>query len=115
MDGNTSIKDEPRSCRPPTASTDRNKERVDALIREDRRITRYARTQIDSDPQQEHYFEMTLLLLSVVNLAEEIYENLSNDRKIDCCENGAGVEPKFCSEGEEEKIVRHVLGGDRNP
>ena len=38
-DGNTSIKDEPRSGRPRTASTDRNKERVDALIREDRRIT----------------------------------------------------------------------------
>ncbi|PSN29541.1 hypothetical protein C0J52_28019, partial [Blattella germanica] len=27
------------------------------------------RTKIESDPQQEHYFEMTLLLLSVVNLA----------------------------------------------
>ena len=38
-DGNTSIKDEPRSSRPRTASTDRNKERVDALIREDRHIT----------------------------------------------------------------------------
>ncbi|PSN47857.1 hypothetical protein C0J52_01249 [Blattella germanica] len=38
-DGNTSIKDEPRSGRPRTVSTDRNKERVDVLIREDRRIT----------------------------------------------------------------------------
>ena len=46
-DGDTNIKDEPRSGRPRTASTDRNKERVDALIREDRRITvnEIARTQ----------------------------------------------------------------------
>ncbi|PNF43968.1 hypothetical protein B7P43_G00913 [Cryptotermes secundus] len=38
-DGNTSIEDEPRSGRPRTASTERNKERVDELIEDDRRVT----------------------------------------------------------------------------
>ena len=38
-DGYTSIQDEPRSGRPRTASTERNKERVDELIRGDRRVT----------------------------------------------------------------------------
>ena len=37
-DGNTCIKDEPRSGRPRTASTECNKERVDDLIRRDRRV-----------------------------------------------------------------------------
>ena len=36
-DGNTSIQDEPRSSRPRTASTERNKERVDEIIHDDRR------------------------------------------------------------------------------
>ncbi|PNF42589.1 hypothetical protein B7P43_G03097 [Cryptotermes secundus] len=38
-DGNTSIEDEPRSGRPRTASTERNKERVDEIIQDDRRVT----------------------------------------------------------------------------
>ena len=38
-DGNTSIQDEPRSGRPRTASTERNKERVDVIIQDDRRVT----------------------------------------------------------------------------
>ncbi|PNF18456.1 hypothetical protein B7P43_G09006 [Cryptotermes secundus] len=38
-DGNTSIEDEPRSGRPRTALTERNKERVDEIIQEDRRVT----------------------------------------------------------------------------
>lgn len=38
-DGNTDISDQPRSCHPQTASTEHNKERVDALIRDDRRVT----------------------------------------------------------------------------
>jgi len=38
-DGNTSIQDEPRSGRPRTASTERNKERVDEIIHDDRRVT----------------------------------------------------------------------------
>ena len=38
-DGNTSIQDEPRSGRPRTASTERNKERVDEIIQDDRRVT----------------------------------------------------------------------------
>jgi hypothetical protein len=38
-DGNTSIEDEPRSGRPRTASTERNKERVDEIIQNDRRVT----------------------------------------------------------------------------
>ncbi|PNF26863.1 hypothetical protein B7P43_G16273 [Cryptotermes secundus] len=38
-DGNTSIEDEPRSGRPRTASTERNKERVDEIIEDDRRVT----------------------------------------------------------------------------
>ena len=38
-DGNTSIQDEPCSWHPRTASMERNKERVDELIREDRCVT----------------------------------------------------------------------------
>jgi len=38
-DGNTSIQDEPRSGRPRTASTKRNKDRVDETIQDDRRVT----------------------------------------------------------------------------
>ena len=38
-DGNTSIQDEPRSGRPRTASTERNKERMDEIIQDDRRVT----------------------------------------------------------------------------
>jgi len=39
-DGNTSIQDEPPSRRPRTASTERNnKERVDEIIQDDRRVT----------------------------------------------------------------------------
>jgi len=38
-DGNTSIQDEPRSGGPRTASTERNKERVDEIIQDDRRVT----------------------------------------------------------------------------
>jgi transposase len=38
-DGNTSIKDEPRSGSPRTASTERNKERVDEIIQDDRCVT----------------------------------------------------------------------------
>ena len=38
-DGNTSIQDEPPSGRPRTASTERNKERVDEIIQDDRRVT----------------------------------------------------------------------------
>ena len=38
-DGNTSIQDQPRSGRPRKASTERNKERVDEIIQDDRRVT----------------------------------------------------------------------------
>ena len=38
-DGNTSIQDEPWSGRPRTASTERNKERIDEIIQDDRRVT----------------------------------------------------------------------------
>ncbi|PNF28869.1 hypothetical protein B7P43_G04409 [Cryptotermes secundus] len=38
-DGNTSIEDEPRSGRPQTAATEHNKERVDEIIQDDRRVT----------------------------------------------------------------------------
>ena len=38
-DGNASIQDQPRSGRPRTASTERNKERVDEIIQDDRRVT----------------------------------------------------------------------------
>ena len=38
-DGNTSIQDQPRSGRPWTASTECNKERVDKIIQDDRRVT----------------------------------------------------------------------------
>ena len=38
-DGNTSIQDQPRSSRPRTASTERNKERVDEIIQDDRLVT----------------------------------------------------------------------------
>ncbi|PNF27435.1 hypothetical protein B7P43_G16882 [Cryptotermes secundus] len=38
-DGNTSIKDEPRSGRPRTASTERNKGIVDEIIQDDRHVT----------------------------------------------------------------------------
>jgi len=38
-DGNTSIQDQPRSVRPRTASTECNKERVDEIIQDDRRVT----------------------------------------------------------------------------
>jgi len=38
-DGNTSIQVQPRNGRPRTASTERNKERVDEIIQDDRRLT----------------------------------------------------------------------------
>jgi len=38
-DGNTSIQDQPPSSRPRTASTERNKERMDEIIQDDRRVT----------------------------------------------------------------------------
>ena len=38
-DGNTSMQDEPRSGRPRTASMERNKERINEFIREDRCVT----------------------------------------------------------------------------
>jgi hypothetical protein len=38
-DGNTNIADQPRCGRPRTAATERKKQKVDELIREDRRIT----------------------------------------------------------------------------
>jgi len=38
-DGNTNIQDQPRSGRPRTASTEHNKERVDEIIQDDRRVT----------------------------------------------------------------------------
>jgi len=38
-DGKTSIQDQPRSGRPRAASTERNKERVDEIIQDDRRVT----------------------------------------------------------------------------
>ena len=38
-DGNTSIQDEPRSGRPLTAPTERNKESVDEIIQDDRCVT----------------------------------------------------------------------------
>ena len=38
-DGNTSIQDQPRIGRPRTASTERNKERVDEIIQDDGRVT----------------------------------------------------------------------------
>jgi len=38
-DGNTSIQDEPRSGCPRTASTEPDKERVDEIIQDDRRVT----------------------------------------------------------------------------
>ena len=38
-DGNTSIQDQPRSGRPRTASVERNMERVDEIIEDDRRVT----------------------------------------------------------------------------
>jgi len=38
-DGNTSIKDQPRSSRPRIASTEHNKERVDEIIQDDRHVT----------------------------------------------------------------------------
>ena len=38
-DGNTSIQDEPRSSCPRITSTERNKERVDEIIQDDRRVT----------------------------------------------------------------------------
>jgi hypothetical protein len=38
-DGNTDITDEPCSVRPRTAATERNKQKIDELIRQDRRIT----------------------------------------------------------------------------
>jgi hypothetical protein len=38
-DGNTDIADLPRCGRPRTAATERNKQKVDELIRQDRRIT----------------------------------------------------------------------------
>jgi len=38
-DGNTSIQDQPWSGRPRTASTECNKERVDEIIQDDRRVT----------------------------------------------------------------------------
>jgi len=38
-DGNTSIQDQPRSGRPRTASTERNKERVDEIIQDNKRVT----------------------------------------------------------------------------
>jgi len=38
-DGSKSIQDEPRSGRPRTASTKHNKERVDEIIQDERRVT----------------------------------------------------------------------------
>jgi hypothetical protein len=38
-DGNTDIADQPRSVRQRTAATERNKQKVDELIRQYRRIT----------------------------------------------------------------------------
>jgi len=38
-DGNMSIQDQPRSGHPQTASTERNKERVDEIIQNDRHVT----------------------------------------------------------------------------
>jgi hypothetical protein len=38
-DGNTDIADQPRCDRQRTAATERNKQKVDELIRQDRRIT----------------------------------------------------------------------------
>jgi predicted ArsR family transcriptional regulator len=38
-DGNTDIADQPRCGRPRTAATERNKQKVDELMRQDRRIT----------------------------------------------------------------------------
>jgi transposase len=38
-DGNTIIEDKPRRGRPRTDSTERNKERVDEIIEDDRRVT----------------------------------------------------------------------------
>jgi len=38
-DGNTTIQDHPWSGRPQTASTEHNKERVDEIIQDDRRVT----------------------------------------------------------------------------
>jgi transposase len=38
-DGNTDIADQPRCGRPRTAATESNKQKVDELIRQDRRIT----------------------------------------------------------------------------
>jgi hypothetical protein len=38
-DGNTDIADQPRCGRQRTAATERNKQKVDELIRQDRRIT----------------------------------------------------------------------------
>ena len=38
-DENTSIQNQPRSGRPRTASTERNNERVDEIIQDDRRVT----------------------------------------------------------------------------
>jgi len=38
-DGNMSIQDQPRSGQPRTASTERNKERVDKIIQDDRHVT----------------------------------------------------------------------------
>jgi len=38
-DWKTSIQNQPRSVRPRTASTERNKERVDEIIQDDRRLT----------------------------------------------------------------------------
>jgi transposase len=38
-DGNTDIADQPRCCRQRTTATERNEQRVDELIRQDRRIT----------------------------------------------------------------------------
>ena len=38
-DGNTSIQDQPRGGLPRTASNERNKERVEEIIQDDRRVT----------------------------------------------------------------------------
>jgi transposase len=38
-DGNTDIADQPRSGRPRTAATEHNKQKVDELIRQNRRVT----------------------------------------------------------------------------
>jgi len=38
-DVNTGIQDQPQSGRPRTVSTERNKERVDEIIQDDRRVT----------------------------------------------------------------------------